>query len=297
MNDLISVIIPCYNSEKWIIACLESVINQTYKNLEIIVVDDGSTDNTAKEINAIQDNRIKYYFKQNGGLSSARNFGIKKALGEWIAFLDSDDSWEENKISIQLSESKNYDAIYCDFHNIDIYDEIIKEDHNFNPASFNFDFKKAILSNNKIPGGSSMLIKKQVITNIGFFNEKLTLGEDWEYWARLIWNDYKLKFIDKKLTKIRKHFDSMQKTSSESSWHNSLELILTKFLTFENITNKEKSIVYKKFAMISYRFNSSFFEYIKYYKLAIQNNWVMAVDKQLLELIIKFSIKKIFLFK
>lgn len=92
-KDLISVIVPVYNVEKYLPKCLESIINQTYKNLEIILVDDGSTDNSAKICNeyAKNDNRIKVYYKANGGQGSARNYGMKIAKGEFVTFIDSDD--------------------------------------------------------------------------------------------------------------------------------------------------------------------------------------------------------------
>lgn len=92
-KELISVIVPIYNTEIYLKRCLDSLINQTYKNLEIILVDDGSTDNSFKICHEYQkkDKRIKVYHKENGGLSSTRNYGIKKAHGNYIAFLDSDD--------------------------------------------------------------------------------------------------------------------------------------------------------------------------------------------------------------
>ena len=93
MNDLISIIIPIYNTEKYLKRCLDSVINKSYENLEIILINDGSTD-ASEEIckdYLEKDKRIKYFKKANGGLSSARNYGIKKSTGKYIGFVDSDD--------------------------------------------------------------------------------------------------------------------------------------------------------------------------------------------------------------
>ena len=93
MNKLISIIIPVYNVEQYLNRCIDSVINQTYKNLEIILIDDGSTDNSGKICDeyALKDNRIKVIHKENGGVSSARNVGLDIAKGEYIGFVDSDD--------------------------------------------------------------------------------------------------------------------------------------------------------------------------------------------------------------
>ena len=90
---LVSVIVPCYNGEKDIERCLNSIVNQTYKKIEVIVVDDGSKDNSKELIKEYVNNypNVNYYYKKNGGLSSARNFGLKKATGDYIAFVDSDD--------------------------------------------------------------------------------------------------------------------------------------------------------------------------------------------------------------
>ena len=93
MNDLISIIIPIYNTEKYLKRCLDSIINQSYKNLEIILIDDGSTDSSSNICKKYlkKDKRIKYFKKENGGLSSTRNYGLKKSSGKYIGFIDSDD--------------------------------------------------------------------------------------------------------------------------------------------------------------------------------------------------------------
>lgn len=92
-NELISVIVPIYNVEQYLEKCVNSIINQTYKNLEIILVDDGATDNSGKLCDELAklDNRIKVYHKENGGLSDARNYGVERATGGYIGFVDSDD--------------------------------------------------------------------------------------------------------------------------------------------------------------------------------------------------------------
>lgn len=111
-NALISMIVPVYNVEQYIEKCLESIINQTYNNIEIILIDDGSTDKSGIICDNYSkiDNRIKVFHKKNGGLSDARNFGIKKSKGKYITFIDSDDSIESDYIEYLYNLIKKYDV-------------------------------------------------------------------------------------------------------------------------------------------------------------------------------------------
>lgn len=122
MNPLISIIIPVYNVKQYLKRCVDSVIAQTYRNIEIIIVDDGSTDGSdllCDEIKAV-DNRIEVYHKQNGGLSSARNFGIDKAKGEYIGFIDSDDYIDKDmyEILLDLAEKNSAEMSMCALYDV-----------------------------------------------------------------------------------------------------------------------------------------------------------------------------------
>ncbi len=114
-NSLVSVIVPIYNSENQIGSCIDSIINQTYKNLEIILVDDGSTDQSPEIIDryAAMDSRITVVHRQNGGISAARNTGISKAGGKWIYFVDSDDTIQDNAVETLLSHAIDKDGSIC----------------------------------------------------------------------------------------------------------------------------------------------------------------------------------------
>ena len=119
MDDLISIIIPAYNVEKYLDRCLETVVNQTYKNIEIILIDDGSTDATPILCDewAIKDQRIKVIHKVNGGQSAARNTGMELATGKYIGFVDSDDWIEYDMFAYlhQLITKYHVEAAFCDF--------------------------------------------------------------------------------------------------------------------------------------------------------------------------------------
>ena len=145
----VSIVVPAYNVEKYIEKCLESLVNQTLQDIEIIVVNDGSKDNTKQKILEFRDkypNKVKYLEKENGGLSSARNFGIPHATGEYIAFLDSDDYVEKNMYGEMYNEAKkdNFDMVECDF--IWEYPNKSKEDH-------------GVLANNK----KELIVKNRVV--------------------------------------------------------------------------------------------------------------------------------------
>lgn len=111
MQDLISVIVPVFNVEKYVAMCINSILSQTYNNLEIIIVNDGSTDNSGKICEQFykQDKRVKVFHKENGGLSSARNYGITKALGNYFVFVDSDDWIEKTMVEDLYNAIKKYD--------------------------------------------------------------------------------------------------------------------------------------------------------------------------------------------
>lgn len=172
-NELLSIIIPVYNVEKYLKNCLDSVINQTYKNLEIILVNDGSTDNCAKICDAYKDNnkQIKVIHKQNGGLSDARNVGILQATGRYIGFVDSDDTIDKEMYDILLSNLKNNNAdiSICNFY-------FVRENHKIQ-QSFSNQIKlknkeEALddLYNNSKFGNFvwNKLYKKELFNNIKF---------------------------------------------------------------------------------------------------------------------------------
>lgn len=111
----ISIIVPCYNVEKYVKKCIESLLNQSFQDIQIIVVDDGSKDSTSSIVKSFDDPRIEYYYKENGGLSDARNFGLNYAKGEYVAFLDSDD-WVEPEMYRLMYESaiqNTSDVVEC----------------------------------------------------------------------------------------------------------------------------------------------------------------------------------------
>ena len=184
-NALVSIIIPAYNTEKYIYRAIESSIRQTYKNIEIIIIDDGSTDNTLKAAQKYNyDNRVRIFQQDNNGVSSARNYGIREAKGEYIIFLDSDDWLEDNAVEILLDLQVKYpDKFICaGKYNVDIDPKTgnfirtrnIKTDEYDGKIFNSLESLKIILSSPHSKMYRSDIIRKYNLT----FKEDIHIGED-----------------------------------------------------------------------------------------------------------------------
>ena len=217
-QPLVSVIIPCYNGEKFIGEAIESVLNQTYKNWELIIVNDGSIDNSKKIIdNYLSDKRIKYIkSKNNKGIPVTRNIGIKSSKGKYIAFLDQDDIWMKKKIEKQLNlfskKNEKLGLIFGDILNINSEGKKIKE---IKPQISNNNIME-ILKSNKIEIMRTLylrdyipfitvMVNKAVFAKIGLLDESLLGGaDDYEFCLRLAGN-YKIIYMNEILAKKRVH--------------------------------------------------------------------------------------------
>jgi glycosyltransferase involved in cell wall biosynthesis len=210
----VSVIIPVYNGEKYILSSIKSAINQSYKNIEVIVVDDGSTDSTAEIVKGIRKlsnrEKIKYIYQDNKGAASARNHAIRKSEGQYIALLDHDDIWERDKIEMQVNYmKKNPDdcLVHTDAGFIDEKGNIIKEMKR--PEGFYVKGKcfKELFQQNKIRT-STVLIKKKCVDEVGGFDENIHYIEDRDLWLRLS-RKYPFGYLDTVLAYYRIHKDNM----------------------------------------------------------------------------------------
>jgi glycosyltransferase involved in cell wall biosynthesis len=203
-KNLVSVVIPTYNTSNFLIKAIQSVINQTYKNWELIIVDDGSTDQTRQIVEEFQkkDSRIKYFFQNNKGQGAARNLGIKNANGVYIAFLDSDDEFFENKLERVMSyfvKDKNIAFIYSDASIIG--DNLYQKRRSEVVTPYSGEIYKKLLFNNFITT-STVVVKKEVLQNCGLFDESDLLRnfEDYDLWLRIA-KKYKIEYIPEVLTK------------------------------------------------------------------------------------------------
>lgn len=205
----VSVIIPTFNRADFINEAIDSVLNQTYRDFEIIIVDDGSTDRTADVI-AAYDNEIIYEYQPNSGPSAARNRGIGLAKGKYLSFLDSDDLWLKHKLKIQMDllfENPEIKICYTD--EIWIRNGVRVNQKKVHEKYSGFIFQRCLPL--CIISPSSIVLHKNVFSNIGTFDETLPVCEDYDLWLRIS-AKYPVNYIDKKLiVKRGGHADQLSK--------------------------------------------------------------------------------------
>lgn len=223
---LVSVVIPTYNRAGLIAQSIQSALAQTYRNLEIIVVDDGSTDNT-KEVVAAFGPAVQYFYKTNSGPAGTRNVGIQKARGEFVAFLDSDDLWEPDKIEKQLrcfQENPRAAMVSSNFRLIDGHGRAIK-DPGSEPGYQPSDFIIKDMLRVRFPFATpAFLIRKAIFEKIGVFNEKLRISEDLDLLIRIGVN-YQVGYVDEVLVSVRMHDNHlMRETPRYQVWLNSVKV-------------------------------------------------------------------------
>ena len=175
MDTSISVIIPVYNGEAYLREAIDSVLNQTYRPSEILIIDDGSTDNSASIAQSYPS--ICYIYQINQGVSAARNVGIQAAQGKFIAFLDADDMWTPNKLEVQLSYLLKHPHIGYTF----TKQRILLEPGREAPAWFREDL---LLEDHPGFVPSTLVARKKIFEQVGYFNSKYRRGEDTEWLTR-----------------------------------------------------------------------------------------------------------------
>ena len=218
----VSIIIPVYNGSNYLKLAIDAALNQTYKNIEVIVVNDGSKDdNKSEEIAKKYGNKIRYYYKENGGVSSALNYGIKKMKGEYFAWLSHDDYIEKCHIEklVELVSIEGNEKV-IPFSSFKIIDEKGNLDvpQTVDAQLFCMDYKMSVLKNyysllqGEINGGS-VLIPKEAFDKHGLFNEKLRIAQERDMWSRLI-QEYHFINVPYDTASVRIHSNQVTNTSS-----------------------------------------------------------------------------------
>lgn len=246
-KSLVSIIIPIYNADKYISRCMDSILKQTYNNLEIILIDDGSSDNSPKICDeyAKRDKRITVYHKTNGGSGTARNLGLDKANGNFIMFIDSDDYIESNTIEKMVAEAINgYDIVCVGFDRVDEKTSKVYSKEMINLPFDQLELTKSNLMESAFlsPACWGKLFTKEIIKNVRFTNNTI---EDIIFFVEMIPEVSKIKFI------------------KEIQWHymvNSESLIMT--IKEKNVDNFENDLINLKQRYSASNYGKEYFDYL-----------------------------------
>ncbi|WP_298498875.1 glycosyltransferase family 2 protein [uncultured Algibacter sp.] len=266
MKPFFSVIIPLYNKEKFIEATLKSVLNQNFKNFEVIIVDDGSSDSSFKVVSQIKDSKTSIFKQENKGVSFARNLGIEKAKGKYIALLDADDYWHTNHLLElkKLIDTFPKAGLFCNNYEVYYTDTIYK------PAKFNFDFKEDCLIvkdffkasvTNSVAWTSGVAFTKEKFNAVGGFNTILKTAQDLDLWIKLalkydvafnpiITMSYKIH-VDNSLSKSKYNdirYEFINNFTEEEKTNPSLKLYLdiNRFAVALRCKMNDEEVLYKK---------------------------------------------------
>lgn len=246
---MVSIIIPSYNRKDTIMKSVNSVLEQTYTDIEVIVVDDCSTDGTEELISSIKNSKLKYIkCSQNNGVAEARNIGLENARGRYIAFNDSDDIWDKTKLELQLKEfekNSDYGMVYCAFSRKK-EDKILyimppeKQDKNSLCGEM-FDF----LIGSNVIGTPTMLLKREVFDVVGKFKKGLRRLDDYEFVLRVA-NKFSIGFVDKVLVDTYELKDSINMITEDNAAENMFaHMALYDCWRGEKILEEHKSILFE----------------------------------------------------
>ena len=252
MVPLVSIIIPVYNSAKHVSEAIHSALNQTWKNIEIILVDDGSTDNSLSIIQSFAAEDVKVFYQANKGASAARNRGLKEAHGEFIQYLDADDLISPNKIELQIQMLEQKKDHICTCSTVHFFEN---EDPLAIPVAHNWvkqgsadpvDFLIKLYGGDKIGpefGGMiavhSWLSPKKVLEAAGAWNEELSMDDDGEYFCRVILASKGISYADDAVCYYRKHITAKSLTASlnEKTYLSMLRAIDLKYKHLRKVFN------------------------------------------------------------
>ena len=247
----VSVVLTCYNGVRWISRAIESILAQTYRDFELVMIDDGSTDNS-KEIASsyLFDERVRYIYQENKGFSAALNRGIKESSGNIIGFICQDDLWVPSKLELQvkyLHEHKDVDLVHSNYYSIDSKGRLIEVRYVKIPC---FSSKEKVVKQlflNNFIGFETVLVKRKCLDKVGFFDECMVGFSDHDMWMRVA-GDFNIGYLDLPLVKKRQHEFQLSKVRIE-------DVLKDEFLMAKKAIDRYpflKRVIGKKIASLYY---------------------------------------------
>jgi glycosyltransferase involved in cell wall biosynthesis len=309
MEVIISVVIPAYNAERTILETIHSVQQQDFSGFEIIVIDDGSTDNTLNILNSINDARLKIFSYPNGGVSVARNRGISHSQGQFIALLDADDLWTPDKLSLQLQTLQLNPSAGVVYSWTRFMDEHGKSFYDDKPLFYKDNVYSQLLVSNFIASGSNPLIRREALKSVGEFDPALSHCEDWDMYLRLA-EKWSFAVVPKPQIFYRQlpgsgssKFDALEKggiltiekafKSAPPELQHLKKKSLAQFYQFlaklclTNYLDSQRILQAKKHLKVAIHLNSKLFFTINAQKLILKLIFFQSISPKLLHLILK----------
>lgn len=216
MNPVVSIIIPAYNAERYLGRALASALGQTYQQIEVVVVDDGSTDGTAEVARSTGDRRVVYMRQENAGQGRARNLGIERSRGAYVTFLDADDWYLPTKVECEvafLRRHPGYQVVYCNalHYHAQRHDVVYRKIGRFQSGQLLPELLKTSYIN-----PNTVMVARQVFSRTGLFNETRYYPEDWEMWLKIALAGFRVGYLDEDLVMVELRDDS--NTTMEIQW-------------------------------------------------------------------------------
>lgn len=239
-SPTVSVIIPTYNHAHFLTQAVRSVFDQTFQDFEIVVVDDGSTDNTREVVQTYTDSRFKYIYQENKGLAASRNTGLRAARGEFVAFLDADDIFLPCKLEVQLEWFENHPScgmVVSGYYFMNDQGEFVRANTPWISVPI-LEVEDWLFNCPVVP--NAVLVKKHWIDQVGGFDEVFRRVEDWDLWLRLAYAGCKIEWVKEIVCGYR--FSPGQMTRNAAAQKRVSVQMMDKFYKTPNLSNSFKNI-------------------------------------------------------
>lgn len=271
-NPLVSIIIPVYNGSNYMQGAIDSALAQTYKNIEVIVVNDGSTDNT-EEIALSYGDRIRYLRKDNGGVSSALNLGIKEMRGDYFSWLSHDDVYFPEKVQKEVEALCKFNddraIALCGSIQINKTSDIIQKNKNNRYLSVqrvnSWDVSLLALIKSGSFNGCALLIPKKAISEAGGFDESLRFSQDFLMWAKILLQKFNLVYISEPYVKNRVHDGQLTQSGRNIFYSDALYITKELYVELEKASSKYNFVYIFSLYLSKYHCKDAL-------KLVFQNN-------------------------